>query len=186
MTPGFPEAGRPAHLAHRDRGDTAPVLVLAVGNVLLGDDGVGQEVLSKLDGLADRWGDRVEFLDGGTQGMALLGFLVGRRAVVFLDAVALGAAPGTLHRLRNQEVLTATPGARMTAHEASAGDLLRAAALVGQLPPEVVVIGVEPASLETGVGLSPAVQERVPAAVRAATAVLDELVSELGDRSTLA
>lgn len=181
MKPGFPEAGRPAHLAHRDRGDTAPVLVLAVGNVLLGDDGVGQEVLAQLDRLADRWGDRVEFLDGGTQGMALLGFLVGRRAVVFLDAVALGAAPGTLHRLRNQEVLTATPGARMTAHEASAGDLLRAAALVGQLPPEVVVIGVEPASLETGVGLSPAVRESVPAAVRAATGVVDQLVSELGD-----
>lgn len=121
----------------------------------------------------------MEFLDGGTQGMALLGFLVGRRAVVFLDAVALGAAPGTLHRLRNQEVLRATSGARMTAHEASAGDLLRAAALVGQLPPEVVVIGVEPASLETGVGLSPAVQRSVPAALRAAVEALDGLVSEL-------
>jgi hydrogenase maturation protease len=111
--------------------------------------------------------------------MALLGFLVGRRAVVFLDAVALGAAPGTLHRLRNQEVFTATPGARMTAHEASAGDLLRAAALVGQLPPEVVVIGVEPASLETGVGLSPEVRESLPAALSAATEVLDGLVSKL-------
>ena len=179
MTPGFPETGRPTHLAHRDRGDTAPVLVLAVGNVLLGDDGVGQEVLGHLERLADRWGDHVEFLDGGTQGMALLGFLVGRRAVVFLDAVALGAAPGTLHRLRNQEVLMATPGARMTAHEASAGDLLRAAALVGQLPPEVMVIGVEPASLETGVGLSPAVQRSVPAALRAAVEALHGLVSEL-------
>ena len=181
MTPGFPEAGRPAHLARRDRGDTAPVLVLAVGNILLGDDGVGQEVLGHLGRLADRWGDRVEFLDGGTQGMALLGFLVGRRAVVFLDAVALGAVPGTLHRLRNQEVLAATPGARMTAHEASAGDLLRAAALIGQLPPEVVVIGVEPASLETGVGLSPVVREKVPVALSAATEVLDGLVSKLAN-----
>ncbi len=181
MTPGFPEAGKPAHLAHRDRGDTAPVLVVAVGNVLLGDDGVGQEVLGELDRLAGRWGDRVELLDGGTQGMALLGYLAGRCAVVFLDAVALGAAPGTVHRLRNQEVLAATPGARMTAHEASAGDLLRAAALVGQLPPEVVVIGVEPASLETGVGLSPAVQQSVPAALRAAVEALDGLVSKLAN-----
>jgi hydrogenase maturation protease len=68
----------------------------------------------------------------------------------------------------------------MTAHEASAGDLLRAAALVGQLPPEVVVIGVEPASLETGIGLSPAMHQSVPTAVRAATAIVDELVSEGG------
>ena len=49
-----------------------------------------------------------------------------------------------------------------------------------------MVIGVEPASLETGVGLSPAVQGSVPAAVRAATGILNELVSELGDWSTLA
>ncbi len=174
-----PATGRPAHLAHRDRGSVAPVLVLAIGNVLLGDDSVGQEVLGHLDRLADRWGEHVEFLDGGTQGMALLGFLVGRRAVVFLDAVALGAAPGTLHRLRNQEVLTATPGARMTAHEASAGDLLRAAALVGELPDEVVVVGVEPANLETGVGLSEVVEASVPAALRAAVEALDALVSEV-------
>jgi hydrogenase maturation protease len=179
MTPGSPEAGRSAHLAHRDRGDTAPVLVVAVGNILLGDDGVGQRLLVELSSLAERWGGGVEFLDGGTQGMALLGFLVGRRAVVFLDAVALGAAPGTVHRLRNQEVLMVTPGAGMTAHETSAGELLRAVALVGELPPEVVVIGVEPASLETGMGLSPAVQGSVPAALRAAVGVLDGLASEL-------
>jgi hydrogenase maturation protease len=186
MTPGSPEAGRPAHLAHHDRGDTAPVLVVAVGNVLLGDDGVGQRLLVELSSLAERWGGGVEFLDGGTQGMALLGFLVGRRAVVFLDAVALGTAPGTVHRLRNQEVLMATPGAGMTAHETSAGELLRAVALVGELPPEVVVIGVEPASLETGMGLSPAVQGSVPAALRAAVGVLDGLASELVTGKTLA
>jgi hydrogenase maturation protease len=181
MTPGSPEVEQPTKLAHRDRGDTAPVLVVAVGNVLLGDDGVGQEVLRQLDRLAGRWGERVEFLDGGTQGMALLGFLVGRRAVVFLDAVALGAAGGTIHHLRNQEVLAATPRMGMTAHEASAGELLRAAALVGALPAEVVVVGVEPANLETKVGLSSAVQASVPAAVRTAAEVLDELVSEPRD-----
>jgi hypothetical protein len=42
-----------------------------------------------------------------------------------------------------------------------------------------VVIGVEPASLETGVGLSPVVRESVPAALSAATEVVDGLVSKL-------
>lgn len=185
MTPGFPETELPAGSTQEDRG-TAPVLVLAVGNILLGDDGCGQRVLAELAAVHQRWGAAVELVDGGTQGMALLGFLAGRRAVVFLDAVALGSAPGTLHRLRNQEVFTATPGARATAHEASAGDLLRAAALVGQLPPEVVVIGVEPGSLETGVGLSPVVRESIPGALSAATEVLDGLVSKLAEGQPMA
>ena len=62
-------------------------------------------------------------LDGGTQGLALLGRLEGRRVLVLLDAVALGAAPGTVHILRNQEVLTM--GFRSTtAHEGNARAVL--------------------------------------------------------------
>jgi len=177
MTPGFPDDGRPAHLGSEDRGRIAPVLVLAVGNVLLGDDGVGQRLLAELGTLAARWGVAVELVDGGTQGMALLGFLTGRRAVVLLDAVAVGAAAGTVHRLRDEAVFAAAPKAGMTTHEASAVELLRAAALVGELPDEVVVVGVEPATIETGVGLSEVVDASVPDALRAAVEAVDTLVS---------
>jgi hydrogenase maturation protease len=168
----------PAHLAEEDRGSVAPVLVLAIGNILLGDDGVGQRLLAELGHLAVRWSGSVELVDGGTQGMALLGFLTGRRAVVLLDAVAVGATPGTVHRLRNEDVFAAAPGAGTTTHEASAVELLRAAALVGALPREIAVIGVEPADLETGVGLSEVVEASLPAALCAAVQALDALVSE--------
>jgi hydrogenase maturation protease len=178
MTPGCPESGRAGNSVPKDRGRVAPVLVLAVGNILLGDDGVGQRLLSELGALAGRWGGAVELVDGGTQGMALLGFLTGRRAVVLLDAVAVGAAPGAVHRLHDQAVFAAAPRAGMTTHEASAVELLRAAALVGELPDEVVVVGVEPANLETGVGLSQVVEANIPDALRAAVAAVDALVSQ--------
>jgi len=183
MTAGFPEDGRPAHLSNEDRGRAAPVLVLAVGNILLGDDGVGQKLLAGMAPLAGRWGGAVELVDGGTQGMALLGFLTGRRAVVLLDAVAVGAAPGAVHRLHDQAVFAAAPRAGMTTHEASAVELLRAAALVGELPDEVVVVGVEPANLETGVGLSEVVEASVANALRAAVEAVDTLVSQLSARA---
>lgn len=178
MTPGCPESGRAGNSEPKDRGSVAPVLVLAIGNILLGDDGVGQRLLAELGHLSARWSGAVELVDGGTQGMALLGFLTGRRAVVLLDAVAVGAAPGTVHRLRKAEVFAAAPGAGMTTHEASAVELLRAAALVGELPDEVVVVGVEPANLETGVGLSEVVEASVPAALRAAVEAVDTVVSQ--------
>ena len=149
--------------------DPAPVLVLGIGNSLLGDDGVGIRLVEELSRHPDGWGHAVVFLDGGTQGLALLGRLAGRSALVLLDAVALGSPPGAIHILRNQEILTL--GSRSsTAHEGNAGELLRAALLTGDLPPEVLVVGIEPESVHTGMGLSEVVREALPKALEAARA----------------
>ena len=75
----------------------APILVLGIGNTLLMDDGVGVLLVEEFRCLSSLPADEVEFLDGGTQGLALLGRMAGRRALVILDAVNLGATPGTVH-----------------------------------------------------------------------------------------
>jgi len=176
MKPGCRDTGPSAHLAREDRG-VAPVLVLAVGNLLLGDDGCGQAVLAELAGARDRWGATVELVDGGTQGMALLGLVSGRRAVVVLDAVKLGATPGTVHTLRGREVMDAIAARGLTAHEGNAGELLRGAALLGEMPGEVAVIGIEPEILATGIGISRSVAEAVPEARRLAVEIIDGLTT---------
>lgn len=178
MRPGSPETEPSAGSTEEDRG-AAPVLVLAVGNILLGDDGCGQRVLAELATVRARWGSAVELVDGGTQGMALLGLLSGRRAVVVLDAVRLGAAPGTVHQLRGREVFAALSAAGLTAHEGNAGELLRSAALLDELPREVVVIGLEPERVATEIGLSPSVAAGVPAALRLTVEMVDQLVALL-------
>jgi len=167
MTPGFPETPE------------SPVLVLALGNRLLGDDAAGLAILEALQARARSWGETVELLDGGTLGLALLGRLAEREAVVFLDAVALGAAPGTVHVLRGAALRerAAAPGA--TAHETSAADLLRAASLVGELPREITLVGVEPEIVRTGVGLSPAVAKAIAEASRRAEEAVEETVARL-------
>ena len=78
------------------RQNPPPILVLGLGNVLLQDDGVGPALLGLLETLHGK-DDRVQFVDGGTQGLALLGYLSDRQAVLILDAVALGAEPGSVH-----------------------------------------------------------------------------------------
>ena len=55
----------------------APILVLGVGNVLLGDDGAGLLLFSGLARPKDVSGRAVEFLDEGTQGLALLDRIAG-------------------------------------------------------------------------------------------------------------
>ena len=151
-----------------------PVLVLAVGNQLLSDDGVGMVLLDEL--ARGSWDARVEFVDGGTQGLALLGRLSGRQSLIVLDAMALGSTPGTVHTVRSPSLRQLNPTFAASAHESTAIELLRFAALLGELPPEVVLIGIEPESLTTGIGLSPAVGAAVPDAVKRARIILEEAI----------
>jgi hydrogenase maturation protease len=132
-------------------------------------------LLSSLHG-AD---DRVEFVDGGTQGLALLGYLTDRHAVLILDAVALGADPGSVHVRHDLEVLNLKSRQSSTAHEGNAGELLRVAALLGDLPDRVILVGVEPKTIRTGFGLSSDVLGALPVALQEAQSRLEQMVGSL-------
>lgn len=157
---------------------TAPVLLLGLGNPLMSDDGTGQELLSRLGSHASEWGERVEFLDGGTQGLALLGTFEGRKAVVFLDAVRFGDKAGAVHVLKGQEVLR-MGGRATTAHEGSAPQILTALQLLEEIPPEVSLIGLEPERVQTGIGLSPAVQAGLGIASRLARSEITRILAAI-------
>lgn len=138
-------------------------MVLALGNPLLSDERVGAEALARL---RDRPG--CEALDGGTGGLALLSSLRGVSHLLVLDAVEASLPPGTLMRL-SPEGLPGGDGV----HRLALPDLLASLELLGDAPAEVVVLGVQPGSLEPGLSLSPAVQRVLPSMVEHAEAVLD-------------
>ena len=164
---GFPDS--------RSGAGPVPVLVLGLGNMLLSDDGVGPALLEQLAKLESRWDGQVEFLDGGTQGLALLGHLSGRRALIIVDALKTGAPPGTVHRLTLPELRELSPGRASSGHESNAGELLAAAQLLDELPEQLFVVGVEPEKTTTGFGLSPAVQEALPSASDQVACLLSQL-----------
>jgi hydrogenase maturation protease len=152
--------------------------VLGLGNCLLRDDGLGPHLLAEL---SSAYPDSpiIEFVDGGTQGLALLGYLCDRTAVVILDAVSLHRPPGTVTILSAREVLDMATGRATTAHEGNAGQLLVAAALLGQLPQEVIVVGIEPGELHTGLGLSQSVTQALPEARAAAACCIETLLAKV-------
>jgi hydrogenase maturation protease len=164
---GFPET--------RSGAGPAPILVLGLGNMLLSDDGVGPALLQKLCETEERWQGEVEFLDGGTQGLALLGRLSGRRALIIVDALKMGAPAGTVHRLTLPELQGLTPGRASSGHEGNAGELLAAAQLLDDLPDRLFVVGVEPETISTGLGLSPSVQDALPAASDQVACLIEQL-----------
>jgi len=145
------------------------LLVLGLGNVLCGDDGLGPAVVDRLD---RDWSlpEGCSALDGGTLGLSLLPVVEDARRVILVDAVRLDAAPGTLVRLEGEAVGSAVRD-RLSVHQIGVADLVDALRLRGRLPEELVLIGAVPGSLAVALGLSPAVDAALPG-------VLDGVVAE--------
>ncbi len=130
-----------------------PILIIGLGNPLLGDEGIG---VALVRALAELYADdpRVECLDLGTGGMAILHVLERRRKAVFLDCALMGEAPGTLRRFTPAEVRDCQSSSRCSLHE---GNLLEVLALAGELqtlPRDIAIFGIEPLTLEPGLSLS--------------------------------
>ncbi len=113
---------------HGTAGDR--VLVLGVGNLLMGDEGVGIHILRQLEHKAVMAG--VRLLDGGTGGVNLLTELDGADDVVLIDATRDGRPAGTIKFLQ-PECVGALPRG-LSAHDFGLKDLFAAAALLGRLP----------------------------------------------------
>lgn len=137
----------------------APVLVLGLGNCLIEDEGIG---IAALDYLRQHYclPDDVELLDGGTSGMGLLDDLRSRKTVIVLDAVRTGHEPGELVVLTNEQVL-AFFRSKISPHQLALSDVLAVLTLTHEQPENISVIGVEPVSLKTRIGLSEIVKKQL-------------------------
>lgn len=147
------------------------ILVLGLGNVLLGDDGVGIHVV---EALRQRDGDNGEVLlrDGGTIGMALLPDIEAADSLIVVDATVFEGSAGAVAVFeggRMDEKLRAKPS---SVHEVALADLMAAATLMGSWPKQRALVGIRPANIDWGLVPSPEVADAIPAAC----AAIDQLV----------
>jgi hydrogenase maturation protease len=136
------------------------ILVAGVGNLLRGDDGFGPAVAERLTGLPEG----AEVIETGIGGIALLQELMaGCSALILIDAVERGAAPGTLFYIEPEiEEAVHVPDV----HLANPARVLSMAKTMGVLPERVVIIGCQPAETEELCqGLSPPVERALAIAV---------------------
>jgi hydrogenase maturation protease len=146
---------------------TARVLVAGVGNIFLGDDGFGVEVVRAMHGTELPQG--VEVTDFGIRGIHLAYQLLDAYdGLVVVDAVRRGDPPGTLSVIEVDPAAVArsspaSPG--VDAHGLDPESVLRTLAHLGGTVGSVRVVGCEAEQLREEIGLSPAVTQAVPAAV---------------------
>ncbi|MDY0390954.1 HyaD/HybD family hydrogenase maturation endopeptidase [Desulfobulbus oligotrophicus] len=153
---------------------TAPqevkTLVLGIGNLLIGDEGVGCRTVAELNRRYSLPAS-VECVDGGTAGFELLGLLDNREQVILIDALQDGREPGAVIRVEGEHVPRAFL-IRTTPHQLGICDVLATAQLTGTMPKHLTLYGIEPKQLDVGIGLSPEVEAGMEKTIRA---VVDQL-----------
>jgi len=147
------------------------ITVIGLGNVLMADDAVGPYVVQLLEA-AYEFGPSVTVRDLGTPGLDLLPELTGADAVIVIDTVRSSGEPGTVRLYRKPDLRARAAAPRLHPHDPGFTEALATAELAGRAPGDVVLVGVVPARVEPGPGLSPAVAAALP---RAVLTVLDEL-----------
>jgi hydrogenase maturation protease len=161
----------------------ARILVIGLGNPLMGDDGAG---LAALERLRDEWeiSPDVELVDGGTWGMNLLPMIEMADAVLLLDAIANNREPGTLIELVGEEVPRGLEH-KLSPHQIDLREVLALAMLRGTLPPQLAAIGVEPAVVAMGTTLSAPVAAAIPAMLARTACWLEALGCRCAPRAPL-
>lgn len=148
----------------------ARALVAGVGNVFLGDDGFGVEVVRRLSSQDLPEGVRVE--DFGIRGVHLaFDLLDPPDLLVVVDLVSRGAAPGTVFVIEPDldRPLPVADNHSMDVHAVFA----QVRTMGGTLP-RVRIVGCQPADLGEGMGLSPPVE----AAIEPAAALVHKILRE--------
>jgi hydrogenase maturation protease len=141
------------------------VLVLGIGNILWADEGFGVRCVEALNA---GWSlpDNVTVMDGGTQGLYLLPYVQEADCLLVFDAVDYNDPPGSLREVVGDQVPRFMGVKKMSLHQTGFQEVLMAAELIGKLPAELVLIGVQPEELEDfGGSLRGVVKAQMPAAL---------------------
>ncbi len=141
-------------------------LILGLGNALLADEGVGIEVVHRLEAEL-RHRDDLIFLDGGTLSFTLAAAIADSRRLIVVDAAALGAPPGTVCVFEGSAMDRQLRGAGKSVHEVSLSDLMDIARLTDTLPSRRAIVGIQPNTVDWGDALTPSLAAAVPEAMTA-------------------
>ncbi|MEJ2008688.1 MAG: hydrogenase maturation protease [Acidobacteriota bacterium] len=155
-----------------------PLLVIGVGNRFRGDDAAGLLVVSLL---RDMGLDSSLIIEHSGEGAALMETWKGADAVIMIDAVSSGGAPGTIHRLdpiRNPLPAQMFHG---STHAFSLPDAIEMARALDELPPRLLVFGIEGRNFQAGDEVSPELNKALPEVAKLVLKTMEALRAGTGN-----
>jgi hydrogenase maturation protease len=160
-----------AHDPHAQE-DNWETLILGIGNVLYADEGFGVRCVENLNAHYV-FPDSVRVMDGGTQGIFLLPWVRSAKRLLIFDAIDFGLEPETLKLIIGDDVPRYMGAKKVSMHQAGFQEVLSSAALSGDFPEELALVGVQPLLLnDYGGSLTAGVKAQIDAAIEVACEVL--------------
>jgi len=157
------------------------ILVAGIGNIFLGDDAFGVEVVHRL--ARRQLPPRVRVVDFGIRGLDLVYALMDDyEAIILVDAVPRGERPGTLYTIEPDLGVpdAAEPGENtMEPHAMDPMKVLALAKAMGGTPKRLLLVGCEPSPMledEERMGLSEPVEKALEPAIK----IIEKLIGEIG------
>jgi len=158
------------------------ILVAGVGNIFLGDDAFGVEVAQRL--LCRPMPEGVCVVDFGIRGLDLaFALLDGYEAVILVDAMPRGGAPGTVYVLEPELATPATNqpvAATLETHNMDPVRVLQTATALGAPLRRVIIVGCEPEACENG-NFAAEMSDPARSAVHEAIRTIEALVAQFLD-----
>ena len=137
---------------------TRSIKIIGVGNPFRGDDGAGRAVAQALR-TKDLPG--VTVLEATGEGGTLMDAFADADTAIVIDAARAGGEPGAIYRFDAHKEDLPSQFFNYSTHAFSVAEAVQLAKALGQLPPTLLLYGIEGATFEQGVGLSPAVEAAV-------------------------
>ncbi len=150
------------------------VLIGGIGNVLLGDDGVGPYIVRLLTANYE-FDQGVELCDLGTPALDLIDQISGKDAVILIDALQVDVEPGSVLLYRKAEIVEHSPAVRMDPHSPALVETLLSVDMFGIAPADVLLVGVSSGTYDSGCRLSSPVQESIERVIAEVLQELDRL-----------
>lgn len=147
------------------------VLVLGIGNYLMGDEGVGVHAihaLSKLD-----LPENIDILDGGTGSFDLMPILAKYPTVIFVDATMDGRMPGTVNVIYPK--FAADFPTVLSAHDVGLKDMIDALEFKGELPKIILVTVTIYDMIPMTIKLTDEVQKSIPSLTTKILEIIEEM-----------
>lgn len=133
-------------------------LIVGVGNILLGDEGIGVHVIKELEKL--KLPQNVELMDMGVSIFSLIPYIRGRKKIILIDALKSGSEIGNIYELSIDDI-EKDSGKCFSLHQIGIAEILTSFQFE-QTPAEIMILGIEIGEIELSMDLSPRIKSKIP------------------------
>jgi hydrogenase maturation protease len=151
------------------------ILVAGIGNIFLGDDAFGVQVVRRL--ARHSLPEQVNVIDFGIRGLDLVyALLDGYECVILVDAVQRGGVPGTLYLIEPEVVQSGNESMTMEGHSLDPAKVLRLARTMGSQVKRLYIVGCEPSPQDQHEEMIDGLSLPVQAALSEAIRMIESLI----------